>query len=172
MNQDEITKDIKHANGMIENLGLQIAWWECRSLGLQEKQDQLAEAEEPGLRHGDIRLWFKSANQDVSIIDLSEPEPHAIWMEYDLRNKPEKKHILSRSRSIGNITEVFADLKALAKPLKGFIEGGVRYSINTGHGVHAGMIQIGIDFWTIQNVKSHILNLRRLVHTAEQEAAK
>ena len=170
MNQDEITKDIKHADGMIDNLGLQIVWWKCRSLGLQEKQDQLAEVEKPEWQQGDYGLAIQKRGTDSGVYSFIFVGDRVYYNSgtYD------EKTVLSDGSfyeyvRLGN---VFDDIKALAKPLKGFIEGGVRYSINTGHGIHAGMIQIGMDFWTIQNVKRHILDLQRLVFTAEQEAAK
>ena len=132
-----------------------------------EEIKEISEAEKPKLRHGDYgrfvtgtpRLFCRNSEGVLQPSDQKK-----MWGD-----DANSGNCMNGYTILGNI---FADLKALAKPLKGFIEGGVRYSINTGHGIHAGMIQIGIDFWTIQNVKSHILDLRRLVHTAEQEAAK
>ena len=132
MNQDEITKDIKHANGMIENLGLQIVWWKCRSLGLQEKQDQLAEVEKPEWQQGDYGLAIQKRGTDSGVYSFIFVGDRVYYNSgtYD------EKTVLSDGSfyeyvRLGN---VFDDIKALAKPLKGFIEGGVRYSINTKRG--------------------------------------
>ena len=85
-------------------------------------ESQRAEAETPKLRHGDIRQWGCS-DGCVGIVDLSEPAPHVLWPGDDLRNSKTQDVILSRSKSIGNLKDIFDDLKATQEDLTEFTLG-------------------------------------------------
>ena len=123
-------------------------------------ETQLAEAEKPELRHGDIRLWNPSG--DIGIVDMSEPNPHMIWESHDLRNAKNKDNILSQSKSIGTLQEIFDDLKALSEPLTEFFLGPQLFSVDDGNIRTAGCI------YQTDRIRIFIDDLRRLLHTAEQ----
>ena len=133
---------------------------------------KLAEDEKPKLQHGDIRMWHESVAKDVAVIDLSEATPHAIWEKDDRRNSWTEDQILARSKSIGNLKEVFKEIKALSEPLKKFtVDNGpfstVEVTIQSG-----GFLRLqdedGYIMITKCDLAAFILNLRRLLHTAEQ----
>ena len=135
-------------------------------------ETSLAEAEEPKLRHGDIRIWHESIKKDVSVIDLSDSRPHVIWDGGDLRNGWREDQILARSKSIGNLKEVFDDLKAMEGDLTEFTMGeGLRMNR-----CRAELRRIIISpdapgnvIIDMEDLPAFILNLRRILHTAEQE---
>lgn len=132
-------------------------------------------AEKPKLRHGDIRLWPSC----IGIIDKSEPAMHVVWDGgFQRTSRNSESDILADSEPAGNIKDIFDDLKALSKPLEEFPTqyagisttwtlSNLSKSLNIIHENGCEETIVACD-----NIPAFILNLRRLVHTAEQEAAK
>ncbi len=135
-------------------------------------ESQRAEAEKPKLRHGDIRQWGCSG---VGIVDLSEPAPHVLWVDGDLRNSKTQDVILSRSKSTGNLKDIFDDLKAMQENLTEFTLGkGLRE--NTVYLEACRLIirpeKPGSVIVDIKDLPAFILNLRCLQATQERKNAK
>jgi len=168
MNQDEITKDIKHADGMIDNLGLQIVWWKCRSLGLQKKEAQLAEAEKPELRHGDYGYCGEPSPATMYFVNYNHPEE---VRPFGISDVGGQMHIDDSQNEFSAVGNIFDDLKALAGPLKDFEYGDITGKIS-GDDTRPSSVCIG-GFWhTIKTAKKLSMYIQRLIFTAEQEAAK
>ena len=110
MNKEAYKEKIKSIDHAIEwHTEEAKAWQRVKA----EAETAQAESEKPKLQHGDIRLWNVSG--DIGIVDLSEPHPHMIWNDSDLRNSKTEDAILSQSKSIGKIEDVFCNLGATAK---------------------------------------------------------
>ena len=165
------TEKIRGIDRAIEWHAEEVEAWKRVKIEAEATQ---AEAEKPELRHGDIRLWNPSG--DIGIVDMSEPNPHMIWESHDLRNAKNKDNILSQSKSIGTLQEIFDDLKALSEPLKKFtVDNGPYRTVEVTIQPH-GLLRLqdddGFMLMGQCDIPAFILNLRRLLHTAEQEQAK
>ncbi len=166
MNTEEIKEQIDMQKLIIENHKLCLNGTE-KELALLESQ--LAEAEKPGLRDGEIRQWPHC----IGIVDMSEPQTHLIWADGTKRTPCASDSVVwPDSKVIGNLKDIFADLEARQEPLEHFRVCGLDVGLN-----ELGNIQLTNDDKDTLYIHSDdwhnfILNLQRLVYTAEQEAAK
>lgn len=136
-----------------------------------------AKAEKPELRHGDY--GYEGDNRVPTIImDRTDREQAAVSKDFRLTSANQTR--FNDYTILGNI---FDDLKALSKPLKSHV-----FTVK-GHGktedshIYAQWESVGNCFsvevndsgdwfWaTPEELKELILNLRRLLHTAELEAS-
>ena len=131
---------------------------------LTEAAELEAQLAEPELRHGDIRGW--SLNSTIGIVDLSEPAPHMIWPDGDKRNSKTEHNILSQSKSIGNLKDIFADLKAMQEPLEKFRLDKVQYKIADTGEIAFGVPGVFGEYIAMKDFPAFILNLHRLYATA------
>lgn len=126
-------------------------------------EKEFAETQKPKLRHGDIRQWGCS-DGCVGIVDLSEPAPHMLWPGDDLRNSKTQDVILSRSKSIGNLKDIFDDLKAMQEDLMYFKTDVHDYRIDSKQYPDAPIYMAG-NHHSVAEVEEHIRNLLRLLAT-------
>ena len=162
MNTEEIKEQIDMQKLLIENHKICLSRTE-KELALLESQ--LAEAEKPALRHGDYGLF--NGNQP-GIIHGIQMVKKVIW-EHDGGEGLQERCGMKNFVALGNI---FADLKARQEPLEQFRMCGLDVGLN-----EMGNIQLTNDDKDTLYIHSDdwhtfILNLQRLVYTAEQEAAK
>lgn len=132
-------------------------------------QLDLAEAEKPELRHLD---WGRG--KDSGSIWL---KVHGnIWYLTGCQTQPstmsDARFAASRYfEKTGNLKQYFDDLTAQSEPLEEFDERGAHHHIHHSDTLH-GSIMIRNSCYSIEEVKGYILNLQRLIFTAEQEAAR
>ncbi len=141
-------------------------------------QAQLAEAEKPTLRHGDIRMWSGCGG----IVDKSEPAMHIIWADDDARSAIlTEEDVLQNSKPVGTLGEYFRDLRAMSEDLTVFEMACLCNSEDTlqvaicggcpnGNDIHFSINRDGRSIHVpLKDIPAFILNLQRLVHTAGKE---
>ncbi|KKL69150.1 hypothetical protein LCGC14_2117830 [marine sediment metagenome] len=166
MNQDEIKKEIKDLSYGIqfhrEQGDFHHGVADKRFESVKRLEAQLTEAEKPKLRHGDYgrnRLgvsWIFLKEQIVTEITAYVPEA------------PQEEYIKDR---FGNI---FDGLKAWQEPLEKFrIDNGTSQTIRVK--ISGGFLRMRDDdgFMLIKECElpAFILNIQRLVYTAEKEGS-
>ncbi len=138
-------------------------------------ESQLAEAEKPELRHGDV--WDDEILGLIVILEKTTSIDNVQRGEHRQSDKDgvfpnsAESHSASARHFLFNI---FDDRKALSEPLKGntFYLGDAKFSAFSGS-LHMGgagkgyPVEIGLE-----RLPELILNLRRLLHTAKQEQDK
>ena len=168
MNTEEIKEQIDMQKLLIENHKICLSRTE-KELALLEAQ--LAEAEKPELLHLDFGVdgfqrWIKIGDKIWWVHKGSQHSPSVFPDSY------------FDSQKQGNLKDISDDLKALAEPLKKFtmketssaaeFSGTInKWTVYLSDHCHGTGVNIGIE-----DIPELILNLRRLVFTAEQEAAK
>ncbi len=133
---------------------------------VQGVESQLAEAEKPKLRHWDLGYDEDSGDEFVVIEQRGLfGSPKAFYG--DQKGQVHVNESIGFRVRIGNLTEVFADLKARQEPLEHFRVCGLDVGLN-----EMGNIQLTNDDKDTLYIHSDdwhtfILNLQRLVYTAE-----
>lgn len=128
----------------------------------------LAEAEKPELRHGDYGICKSNEHMCLYVKRKNQME---LFGERYGSGYPQDTP-LSDHKILGNI---FDDLKALSEELKEFeVENGLYETIKVT--LTGGMLKFrdedGFVLIKESEIPALILNLRRLIRAAEQEAAK
>ena len=147
---------------------------DMQTQAIAELETQLAEAENPKLRHGDLREC--PGNIGICIVDTSEPHGHLIWADKHKRTALTREAgVIHDSKSIGNLKDIFDDLTALREPLKQFKTeyGGETTEWSLSPQCKDLIFITDKKTWIVkhQDIPKLILNLRRLVHTAGLEGS-
>ncbi len=164
MNEEQIQKKYKQAKvlqmDIEENLQLTIGLADRIKVAIAALEAQIAEAEKPEFRNWEIggdgsQEWIKVDAVFYWIDGKDKLNTASCLDELAFVNDP---HI--------NIHDVLADLKALSEQLKELHYGHIACEIRQ----HDLVLKIGATTHCViaQDVSQFILDLRRLVHTAEQ----
>ena len=168
MNQDEIKKQIEETKRTVQLLEECITNW----------QAQLAEAEKPGLKHLD---WGpdKTGHMHVALLTNENDDSRIIQASMHPAGAMQVFDYASDCPIVSVKGNFAADLKALAEPLKEFKvtdkqnERTIRFHGSPGN---LYIELMGKDGERVRNINIPLLDtgldLRRLIFTAEQEAAK
>ena len=176
-----LERDIKASKTIIANLNKNIKLeWACladHQIDLIEAEKELAEVEEPKLRHGE-KVTRKSTGQ-LRLVLYGEDGKLGLW---DSKGALQYRNIDSESnRYLSTGESIFDDLKALSEPLTEFeVKAGETYSDNrhilkieiteTGN---IAIIQDCSKLWyEIENFESMCKQGLRLVATAKLKAGE